>query len=345
MTLLQEHSRQREIAARSSRLKHDSLHISEYQYLKGFLTNAQTAVYLNIRNDILWLWTRNPLVHVSISEILGRVKDKRCHSLATFAHEWLARNGYINFGCLDLEAFPNPSPNSAKRKTVIIIGAGVSGLSTARQLQSLFLQFKAKWSKQRGEKLPQVVVLEGRGRIGGRVYSHALKTQIPGSLPHGLSNTAEMGAQIITGFEAGNPLDAVVRGQLALEYHLMKDAVTIYDFDGEMIDLETDNKINKLYVSLLDIAGDHGWKAVQQATIIAKQESVDEMIDVKQESPAADASTPVCFVAISCGICGYKLTISFLISTTPNLTLQDTIWAPLWISVWHGKIRHYRLKS
>ncbi|KAG9543859.1 hypothetical protein KCU97_g21680, partial [Aureobasidium melanogenum] len=126
-----------------------------------------------------------------------------------------------------------------KQRTVVVVGAGMAGLSCARQLEGLFAQLGDHWTDV-GELPPKVVVLEGRNRVGGRVYSHPLREQVPDSLPNGLRNTAEMGAQIITGFNHGNPLNAIVRGQLALRYHLMWDEITMYDSDGLAVNHERD---------------------------------------------------------------------------------------------------------
>jgi len=293
--------RQQELAVYAARLLPHALSLPEYQLLKAHLSNSQSELYLKIRNLCLLLWHKNPGVPVSITEVLGYIKNKNLFSIAQFAFEYLVRNGFINFGCLQVEPliFSQP-PQSAKQKTIIVIGAGVSGLCTARQLQHIFVQFGDRWTKQRREKIPRVIVLEGRQRIGGRVYSKALKAQVAGSLPHGLANTAEMGAQIITGFEHGNPLDAVVRGQLALEYHLMKDNMILYDYDGSSINIEQDTKIQNLYNDLLEAAGSHGWHAMQAAAMMAKQSEFLNPAILKQESPATDGNNKVSSLCSCC---------------------------------------------
>ena len=261
-----QHSRQCINAAYSSRLDPYALHPGEEKLFKISLDDSQVRIYLSIRNAILRLWTRNPLVSVIRDEALSCIKERKYHRLALLAHEWLAKNGYINFGCLDhpeLQAFSKYRQqwNSWKRRTIVIIGAGVSGLACARQLYGIFHQFMDQWV-QRRERLPQIIILEGRNRVGGRVYSHPLKHQERGSLPHGLSNAAELGAQIITGFDHGNPLDAVVRGQLALEYHLMADNMTLYDYDGTIIDEQRDMKMQELFNDIQETASEHplSWK-------------------------------------------------------------------------------------
>ena len=203
--------------------------------------------------------------------------------LAIFAHEWLARCGYINFGCVDILPGPPRKPaNVLPRQTIVVIGAGMSGLSCARQLTALFGQFPERWTKQQQLPIPRVVVLEGRGRIGGRLYSHPLKHQDPDALPDRLSNTVELGAQIITGFERGNPLDCILRGQLALHYHTMKDNMILYDHDGSAIDTKRDKVIQDLFNDFLESAARlHGWKAVGARPVHADQKNVPAYYDAR----------------------------------------------------------------
>lgn len=93
-------------------------------------------------------------------------------------------------------------------KSVVVIGAGLAGAAAARQL--------AKWGFR-------VVVLEGRNRSGGRVWS----TRMEGG---GRMGVAELGGQIITGID-GNPL-AVLAHQLGLSMHEIKNRCPLYLDDG-----------------------------------------------------------------------------------------------------------------
>ena len=256
-----EHNRQCVLAAHSSRLDPNALHPGEIHHLKSQINESHQAVYLQLRNSVLRLWTRNPLIAVSRSEALDCVKERRLAPLLLFAHEWLARNGFINFGCVEIpNAVSGGLAKNGNRKTVVIVGAGVAGLTCARQLEAISKQFPEYWTSQRKEELPRVVLLEARSRIGGRVYSHPLRNQISENLPHGLNNTAEIGAQIITGFDHGNPLNTVIRGQLALEYHKLKDNLILYDHDGTLIDPTRDARIQSLFNDILEIASEHSWK-------------------------------------------------------------------------------------
>jgi hypothetical protein len=167
-----EYARQCIAAAESSRLNPYSLHPEEHAMLRQHISHQQVTTYLNIRNGILRLWTRNPLIGVMRDEAVGCVRDPRWFDVAGVCHEWLVRRGYINYGCLEHLDSSRLSrkgrPAKRKRKTVAVIGAGMSGLGCARQLEGLFAQFQDRFSKI-GEDIPSIVVLEGRDRIGGRV--------------------------------------------------------------------------------------------------------------------------------------------------------------------------------
>ena len=252
----EEYARQCIYAAYSSRLNPFALHPDEYQLLRSHINHLQVTGYLNIRNGILRLWMNNPLVSVTREEAAGCARDYRWFDVADVAYQWLIRKGYINFGCVEVpgmgESILQPSPEGqSKRATIVIVGAGISGLGCARQLEGLFHHFGYAWTA-RGEEMPKVVILEGRGRIGGRVYSHPLKEQTRDTLPPGLQCTADLGAQVITGFDNGNPLSAIIRGQLALHYHSLTDNSILYDIDGTAVNKQEDQLVEKLFNDILE---------------------------------------------------------------------------------------------
>jgi lysine-specific histone demethylase 1 len=254
-------------AAHGSRLSPYGLHPGEHKLIGHALSPKEVTIYLNIRNKILRLWKQNSLCSVTADEAAGCAKEARFFGLAGVAHRWLVRNGYINFGCVEVPKEPvKLLGKDAKQRTVVVIGAGVSGLTTARQLEGVFAQEAGKWAA-RGELPPRVVILEGRERIGGRVYSKPLRSQVTGSLPDGLRNTAEMGAMIVTGFEHGNPLDTIIRAQLGVRYHLMRDSLTIYDTNGKPVNEHADMLNTELYTDISDRAGE--FRAISQKKITA----------------------------------------------------------------------------
>jgi hypothetical protein len=268
-------------AAHASRLDPYALHVGENALLMDMITSAEVTVYLNIRNAILRLWVRNPRCSITVEEAAGCAKEGRFFGLAEVAYKWLTRNGYINFGCVDVPHDPNVALQSkkfSKQKTVVVVGAGVSGLTTARQLEGLFAQYSEHWL-EKGERPPRVLVIEGRKRVGGRVYSKPLRSQVKDSLPNDLRNTAEMGAMIVTGFDHGNPLDTIIRGQLGLHYHLMTDALTIYDTNGKAVKERRDMLNTDLYTDITDRAGDFRAVADRPQTLKGDEELISRCRD------------------------------------------------------------------
>ncbi|RHZ68474.1 putative lysine-specific histone demethylase Aof2 [Aspergillus thermomutatus] len=175
-------------AAYACRLNPYALHKKEQEALQDHLCHLHVTAYLNIRNGILRLWTRNPMVSVTKDEALGCAKDYRWMGLASFAYEWLVRNGYINFGCIEIPP-ALVAPRKGRRKdgpVIVVIGAGMAGLGCARQLEGLFNQYHDPLTS------PRVVVLEGRRRIGGRIYSHPLRSLQSSKLAPGFVPKAEM---------------------------------------------------------------------------------------------------------------------------------------------------------
>ncbi|RMZ87785.1 hypothetical protein DV736_g4989, partial [Chaetothyriales sp. CBS 134916] len=268
-------------AAENSRLNPFQLHEEEHKLLQDKLCQLHVTVYLNIRNGILRLWTRNPSVSVSLEEAIGCVKDERCTRLACFAYEWLVRRGYINFGCVA----PPVANKTGRRKqnsgeTIVIIGGGVAGLSTARHLTSLSHHFPDRAA-------PKIIVLEGRSRLGGRIYSHPLTSMRSTILAKEQRPTAEMGAHIIVGFEKGNPLDVIIRGQLALDYHLLRDISTLYDIDGSPVNPQSDAMIERLYNDILDRAGTYR----VSHTIKKTAQGDKDLIEAGRDPPDEDSIT------------------------------------------------------
>ncbi|RFU36067.1 hypothetical protein B7463_g279, partial [Scytalidium lignicola] len=301
-----EYARQCIAAAEASRLNPYSLHPEEHSMLRSHLSHQQVTTYLNIRNGILRLWTRNPLIGVMRDEAIGCAKDARWFDVAVICHEWLVRRGYINYGCLEQTPIGTDTkkkqPGKRKQKTVAVIGAGMSGLGCARQLEGLFSQFEDRFHEM-GEEIPRVVVLEGRDRIGGRVYSRALKSKPKQSsiLGQGSRCTAEMGGMIITGFDRGNPLNIIVRGQLALPYHALRPDTTIYDATGRPVDINRDQYAEKLFNYILDRVSEYKFKVEPPPLIDGDRDLLDagrdpnlegskSILEVEEGSPMGSQS-------------------------------------------------------
>ena len=145
----EEFARQSVLAAYSSRLHPFALHPAEFKLLRESITQPQVTIYLNIRNAILRLWTKNPLVHVTLAEAAGCARAARYFKLAEVAYHWLLRNGYINFGCAEVPTgvtSTTPAKARATPRRVVVVGAGIAGLGCARQLEGLFAQLGEHWT-------------------------------------------------------------------------------------------------------------------------------------------------------------------------------------------------------
>ncbi|KAK0381259.1 flavin containing amine oxidoreductase [Colletotrichum limetticola] len=281
-----EYARQCIEAAESSRLNPYALHQEEYQMLRQHISHVQVTTYLNIRNGILRLWYNNPRVAVTRNEAVG-CAGARWVDVASICYDWLLRRGYINFGCVEFPATNDRQEEEdveaevpLNKKRIVIIGAGMSGLGCARHLDGLIRQYEDRF-RALGEPVPEIVVLEGRGRVGGRVYSREFKTKPTIPLPDfdGERFTAEMGGMIITGFERGNPMNVLVRAQLCLPYRALRSETTIYDSNGKPVDFARDQLVERLYNDCLDRVSEYKFKSQPAKLIEGNRDLIDEARD------------------------------------------------------------------
>lgn len=273
-------------AGENSRLNAYALHPEEYLMLRSHISHGQVTTYLNIRNGILRLWVRNPQIAVTREEAIGCAKDTRWFDVANVCFDWLVRRGYINYGCVEIRQSKSQvnQAQPRKRRTVVVIGAGFSGLGCARQLEGLFKQYSRRF-REMGEEPPRVLVLEGRNRVGGRVYSRAFET-LPATAPgvmRGRRFTAEMGGMIITGFERGNPLNILVRGQLGLPYHCLLADMSLHDSNGTNVDLQRDTSVEQLYNACLERVSEYKFKTQPAKLIEGNHDLMDEGRDSSAE--------------------------------------------------------------
>lgn len=181
--------------------------------------------YIVVRNHILARWRSNVRAWLSKGQIKETVSNEYQH-LISAAYDFLFYNGYINFGASS--SFSPYMPEEATEGSVIIVGAGLAGLAAARQLLSFGFR---------------VVVLEGRNRPGGRVYTQKLGQNEK-------VGVADLGGSVITGIHA-NPLGVLAR-QLSIPLHKVRDSCPLYRPDGVPVDKDLDSKIELIFNKLLD---------------------------------------------------------------------------------------------
>ncbi|MEQ2189687.1 hypothetical protein GOODEAATRI_027827, partial [Goodea atripinnis] len=119
------------------------------------------------------------------------------------------------------------------QKKVIIIGAGASGLAAARQLQNFGTQ---------------VVVLEARDRIGGRVWDDT-----------SLGVTVGRGAQIVNGC-VNNPIALMVLImtllQMGIRMHKLGERCDLFQEGGWVTDPAIDKRMDFHFNAILDVVSD-----------------------------------------------------------------------------------------
>ncbi|KAM7467235.1 hypothetical protein LguiB_014797 [Lonicera macranthoides] len=114
------------------------------------------------------------------------------------------------------------------------IRAGLAGLAAARQL----LSFGFK-----------VIVLEGRKRAGGRVYTMKINGEYNGESKEA---SADLGGSMLTG-TLGNPLGILAR-QLSYALHKVRDKCPLYIVDGKPGDPGMDLKVETAFNRILEKA-------------------------------------------------------------------------------------------
>eukprot|EP01119_Soliformovum_irregulare_P015261 TRINITY_DN4278_c1_g3_i1.p1 TRINITY_DN4278_c1_g3~~TRINITY_DN4278_c1_g3_i1.p1 ORF type:complete len:637 (-),score=173.54 TRINITY_DN4278_c1_g3_i1:92-2002(-) len=116
-------------------------------------------------------------------------------------------------------------------KPIAIIGAGIAGIAAAQRLRGLGFQ--------------NIVILEGRERIGGRIHTITSEELKPGC-------GIDIGAAFIHGID-DNPITTLCN-QLGVNLSTAHGDYPIYDEDGSIISESTEEKIGKNFQDILDIA-------------------------------------------------------------------------------------------
>ena len=219
-------------------------------------SGSDRALYAHVRNVVLNMYRGDVCQYLEqISAIsVFDTAEERAYALAAWT--FLNAMGYINFGVSEA-VHHRVLTEPATKGSVVVIGAGCSGLACARQL------------RQKGYK---VVVLEGRNRPGGRVHTETLL----GPRPRGADATdgadgadndrknpqilskpkveravADLGGSVLTGID-GNPV-AIITTQMRIPLSRIKaDRSPLYLSDGSQANEDIDNKVEALYNRILE---------------------------------------------------------------------------------------------
>ncbi|MGH0117274.1 UNVERIFIED_CONTAM: hypothetical protein FKN15_032241 [Acipenser sinensis] len=194
------------------------------------------TMYLALRNLILASWHRDCKEVVTPQKcaphiIVRGLVRVRCVQEMERVLYFMTRKGLVNTGILNVQ---QPLlPKEYHNKSVIVIGAGPSGLAAARQLQNFGIQ---------------VIVLEARDRIGGRVWDDT-----------SLGVTVGRGAQIVNGC-INNPIGLMCE-QLGITMHKLGERCDLIQEGGRVTDPAIDKRMDFHFNAILDVVAE--WRKVK----------------------------------------------------------------------------------
>ncbi|KAK1789248.1 hypothetical protein P4O66_015183, partial [Electrophorus voltai] len=189
------------------------------------------TMYLALRNLVLAAWHRDCKEPLTVQKcaphviVRGLVRVRCVQELDKVLH-FMTRKGLVNTGILQTNQPLLPEPYHNKK--VLVIGAGASGLAAARQLKNFGLQ---------------VVVVEARERIGGRVWDDT-----------SLGVTVGRGAQIVNGC-VNNPI-ALMCEQLGVKMHKLSERCEILQDRGQSTDPAVDKRMDFHFNAILDVVSE-----------------------------------------------------------------------------------------
>lgn len=211
-------------AAFSSRLPADKMSKEEsvaFPDVADSQSAATLRIFLYLRNRIIQLWLDNPREELVFENVLPQVEPPYNSDgpLIARVFAYLERHGYINFG-----VFKRIRQMPKRTGKVIVIGAGVAGLTAAQQLLRYGME---------------VIVLEARDRVGGRVSTFRKGAYV-----------ADLGSMVITGL-GGNPM-AVFAKQINMQLNKIKQKCPLYESNGDTVDKEKDEMVEREFNRLLE---------------------------------------------------------------------------------------------
>ncbi|XP_077599360.1 lysine-specific histone demethylase 2 isoform X2 [Stigmatopora nigra] len=209
------------------------------------------TMYLALRNLILASWHKDCKEVLTVKKcvthvvVRGLVRVRCVEEMERVLH-FMSRKGLVNTGALSVQ---RPLlPEKHRTKNVIVIGAGASGLAAARQLQNFGTQ---------------VLVLEARDRIGGRVWDDA-----------GMGVVVGRGAQIVNGC-VNNPM-ALMCEQMGLGMHKLGERCDLFQEGGQATDPSIDKRMDFHFNAILDVVSE--WrKDKSQSQDVPLGEKVQEL--------------------------------------------------------------------
>uniref|UniRef100_A0A1A9Z2Y8 SWIRM domain-containing protein n=1 Tax=Glossina pallidipes TaxID=7398 RepID=A0A1A9Z2Y8_GLOPL len=213
-------------AAFQSRLPFDKMTSNEAACFPDITKTGLVAqrVFLNIRNRLLQMWIENPKQQLVLEQVLKDMEPPfdSDPNLVKRIHSFLERHGFINFGIFTrIRQLP-----MKKLGKVIVIGAGISGLAAAQQLQQFGMD---------------VIVLEARDRVGGRIATFRKNSYI-----------ADLGAMVVTGVW-GNPM-TILSKQIGMEMVPIRQACPLFGAGGKPVPKHKDDMVEREFNRLLESA-------------------------------------------------------------------------------------------
>ncbi|XP_046461894.1 lysine-specific histone demethylase 1A-like isoform X2 [Daphnia pulex] len=212
-------------AAFQSRLPVDKMHADEAARFPDIEQGvpATQKLFLYIRNRLLQLWLENPKMELTLENALSELEPpyNSDTNLVGRIHGFLQRHGFINFGVFKRIM---PIPVISKPCKVIVIGSGISGLTAAQQLRNFGCE---------------VVVLEARDRVGGRIATFRKNSYV-----------ADVGAMVVTGL-GGNPI-TILSKQISMELHKIKQKCPLYEANGSTVPKDKDEMVEREFNRLLE---------------------------------------------------------------------------------------------
>ncbi|XP_078584819.1 lysine-specific histone demethylase 2-like [Branchiostoma floridae x Branchiostoma japonicum] len=220
-------------------IRPDVMEYDEVQEFPEF--GREQTLYLALRNLTIALWTLNCKEFLTPQKCAGHVIVRglvriRCVQELERIVCFLTRKGLINTGLLKDPPGGALLPKDFDAGTVVVIGAGPSGLAAARQLHNF------------GTK---VIVLEAQDRVGGRVWDD-----------HSLGSCVGRGAQIVNGC-INNPV-ALMCEQAGLKMRKMTDRCELFEESGEAAESSMDKRTDFHFNAMLDAVAE--WRKDQDNT-------------------------------------------------------------------------------